>query len=498
MNQNLEKRFEEIEILARKMGLDPFPVVFEEVPRDIIWNVASYGLPIRMGHWSFGRSYVHQKTYGEMGASKIYELILNNNPSMAFLDDTNDDVSNLLIAAHCYGHSDFFKHNMLFAPTNRNMINQAEQNARIIDGFKDKYGIDAVEDWMDIGFGIDGHIDINLGEDRQKYPPAEHVFKTKQPLPFADLFGESTKPQVIDEIKNDTIPPRPERDILWFLTNYAQMLPWQREVFSIMRSEAFYFYPQGQTKILNEGWASFWHAEILLNYWNLTPAEHLDFANAHSRIVCPGYGGSLNPYYVGFKILTDVKKRWDKYYDEGKKDAAFQKSDELEKRDEKDEIVMSKQDGYAKLFQIRTEEDDISFISNYLTRDLCEKLNLYTYGQDGNSEDPEDDDIIIKDRKVDEVRRTLVSRLHNNGVPPICIKAADDTGLFLKHDDNDELTLEPVYTQETLKYIFKVWKRPVFLTTHDSDGDEVKYEVGKDGTITEKKFEDGNAVKFTI
>ena len=252
------------------------------------------------------------------------------------------------------------------------------------------------------------------------------------------------------------------------------MLPWQREVFSLIRSEAFYFYPQGQTKILNEGWASFWHAEIMLNYWNITPAEHLEFANYNSKIVCPGHGGSLNPYYVGFKVLTDVKKRWDKYYEEGKKDAAFQKSEDLEKRNEKDEIVMSKQDGYTKLFQIRTEEDDISFISNYLTRDLCEKLNLYTYGQDGDSEDPDEDDIIIKDRKLEAVRRTLVSRLHNNGVPPIYIKAADDTGLFLEHDDKDELTLDPVYAQETLKYIFKAWKRPVFLRTHDSDGDEVR------------------------
>jgi len=508
LNAALEKRFDEIYALALKMGLDPFPISFEEVPREIIWDTASYGLPTRMSHWSFGKSFLHQKINGEMGFSKIYELIINSNPSLALLDETNDDITNLLIAAHCWGHSDFFKNNICFAPTNRNMVNQAEANAKVIDSFKDKYGIDAVEDWMDIAFALDSHIDWHRGENRVKYPGPEHVFRTKHPLPYADLYGENTKPQVVEEIINTEFPPHKEKDLLWFLINYAQMLPWQREVFSIIRSESFYFYPQGQTKIINEGWASFWHAEIMLNYENLSPAEHLDFATAHSRIVRPGGGGSLNPYYVGFRILTDIKKRWDEYYKEGQKDAAFLKSNEIDHYDKDDKIVMSKMTGYEKMFQVRREEDDVSFIGNYLTRELCDDMNLFTYGLAGMEEDQEADDIILKDRKLDIVKHVMTARLHNNGTPLIYITDADEVCMNLEHEmvekdpfaeDKTYHELEPFYAKKTLEYIYQVWKRPIILKTHDEDGGVIRYEAGKEGITEEVSGTDGaSSRKFKI
>ncbi len=507
MKEALEKRFDEIYALALKMGLDPFPISFEEVPREIIWDTASYGLPTRMSHWSFGKSFLHQKINGEMGFSKIYELIINSNPSLALLDETNDDVSNLLIAAHCWGHSDFFKNNICFAPTNRNMVNQAESNAKIIDSFKDKYGVDVVEDWMDIAFALDNHIDWNRGENRAKYPAPEHVFKTKHPLPYADLCGENTQPQVVEEIINVDFPPHNEKDLLWFLINYAQMLPWQREVFSIIRSESFYFYPQGQTKIINEGWASFWHAEIMLHYENLTDAEHLDFVTAHSRIVRPGGGGSLNPYYVGFRVLTDIKKRWDEYYAAGQKDQDFLKSDIIDFYDEKDKIVMSKMTGYEKLFQVRREDDDISFIGNYLTRELCEEMQLFTYGLAGYDQDQEKDDIILKDRKLDAIKHTMTSRMNNNGVPLIYITDADEVCMNLEHAkiEKDPYAstieyheLEPFYAQKTLEYIYKVWKRPIILKTHEENGRVKRLEYGKEGLTEATSSEGGSNRKFKI
>jgi stage V sporulation protein R len=513
VNDTLSRRFEEIEVLARKMGLDPFPVVFEEVPREIIWDIASYGLPTRMSHWSFGRSFVHQKTYGEMGYSKIYELIVNNDPSYAFLDDTNSDVADLLIAAHCYGHSDFFKNNTCFSRTNRNMVNQAERNARTIDQYKTTYGVDAVEDWMDVAFSLDNHLDVKMGENRVKYPEPQHVFREISPLPYAELFGEESKKRVVDEVRNTELPPHPERDILWFLINYAQMLPWQREVFSIIRSESYYFQPQMLTKIMNEGWASFWHAELILNYNSssgngLTPEEHLDFSKAHSGVVNPGFkqkvirpdgkieyiGLGFNPYYVGFRIFGNIKKRWDEYYEAGKKDAAFQRSDEVDHYDSKDDkVVMSKMTGMQKIRQVMVEDDDISFITGFLTRELSEDMELFTYGYRGVSENPDEDDIIIKDRELDVIQRAITEKLHNNGVPIIWISKADDKGLHLKHDPADKMPLDDKYAEETVTYIYKVWKKPVFLETHDRFGspktivhDEggAKVATQKDGAVT--------------
>lgn len=498
MNSKLEDRFDEIEALARKMGLDPFPICFEEVPREVIWDVASYGLPTRMSHWSFGRTFTHQKTYGEMGYGKIYELIINNDPSYAFLDDTNPDIINLLVAAHCGAHADFFKHNICFAKTNRNMVNQAERNAKTIEQYKATYGLDAVEEWMDYAFSIDRHLDVHLGETREKYPEPEHVFREIKPLPYADIMGESSKSRVTEEIKNQEFPPHPEYDLLWFLANYAQILPWQREVLSIVRSEAYYFQPQLITKILNEGWASFWHAELMLNYENLSAEEHLDFCKAHSGVVSPGSGGSLNPYYIGFRILTDVKKRWDEYYEKGLKDAAFLAGKADEAHDEKGRVCLSKMNGYQKLFKIRAEEDDISFVHNYLTRDLAEEMELFTYGFRGKSEDPDEDDIIIKDRGLHAIKEALTSRLHHNGAPPIFIEKVDDKSVMhLRHHAKDPVPLDEQYAKETLRYVYAIWKKPISLVTHDRFGAEVKYTCGESGATKHTK-KDGETVRIQI
>lgn len=484
MNETLERRFLEIEQLAGEMGLDFFPVVFEEVPRDVIWEIASYGLPTRMSHWSFGRTWLHQKTYGEMGFSKIYELIVNNNPSYAFLDDTNTDVINLLIAAHCLGHSSFFKCNQLFASTNRNMVNQAEKNAKTIDSYKTKYGIDAVEDIMDIGFAIDRHIDPVAGENRKRYPEMTHSFREVQPLPYADLFGEDVKPRIIEEIKNEKLPPRPEKDLIWFLTTYAKMLPWQREVLTIVRSESYYFYPQGQTKIMNEGWASYWHAELMYNYKNISSAEFVDFSKAHAGVVSPGHGGRLNPYYVGFRIYKDIKKRWDEAFEAGKKDVAFIASDATDVFDKNGKLVMSKVSGQEKIFKVMMEDDDFSFITNYLTRELCEDMMLFTYGLAGNvpeDADPEDDDLIILDRDLHKVRDAMTKGLHNNGCPQIVITNVEDNTLYMEHDKNDRLPLDENYARKTIEYMYKVWKGPISLKTKDRFGNAKNITVGLHG-----------------
>jgi stage V sporulation protein R len=496
MNDRQEKRFDEIEALAIKMGLDPFPVLFEEVPREVIWDVASYGLPMRMSHWSFGRSYVHQKTYGEMGFGKIYELIINSNPSYAFLDETNSDAINLLVAAHCIGHSDFFKNNACFAKTNRSMVMQAAQNAAIIDGYKNQYGVEAVEEWMDIAFSIDRHIDPMLGENRKKYPDPEYVYKETRPLPYADLFGDDIKPHVTRRLKNDKFPPFKEKDLLWFLCEYGKMEPWQREILGIIRSESFYFYPQAMTKIGNEGWASFWHAELMLNYEDLTGDEHLEFVKAHAGVVSPGGGGNFNPYYVGFRIWTDIKKRWDEFYEAGLKDAAFQASPATDFYDDKGKVVMSKMTGAQKMLSVRREDDDVSFVSNYLTRELAEDMELFTYGYRGASDDPDQDDVILKDRELSSVVSAITSKLHNYGAPHIWVDSVDHNGVLVLNHSSIEVPLDNNYAIETLKYVQKSWGRPVELHTHDRFKKDLCYK--SDGTSISKEIDGDKSVKTRI
>jgi len=170
-----EARVAELETLARDQGLDFFPVSFEVVPQDIMTEVAAYGLPTRARHWSYGKVYQHQHLYGTMGLSKIYEIVLNSDPGLAFLLDSNPEIANLLVAAHVFGHVDFFKNNLCFADTNRRMVNDAVAHALRIDAYIERYGLEVVEHFMDIGFALDRHTDPHKGLLRQPYPPRRVV-----------------------------------------------------------------------------------------------------------------------------------------------------------------------------------------------------------------------------------------------------------------------------------------------------------------------------------
>ncbi len=145
-------RVNEVKAVAKGLGLDFFETYFEVVPFEIMTEIAAYGLPTRAQHWSYGKVYNHQKIHGEMGLSKIYEIVLNNDPCYAFLLDTNTEIANLMVAAHVFGHCDFFKNNVYFADSNRNMVNEAVSHAIRIDGYIEKYGLERVERVMDIAF----------------------------------------------------------------------------------------------------------------------------------------------------------------------------------------------------------------------------------------------------------------------------------------------------------------------------------------------------------
>ena len=140
-----EARMAELEALARAQGLEFFPTLFEVVPQDIMTEIAAYGLPTRARHWSYGKVYQSQRLYGTMGLSKIYEIVLNSDPCQAFLLDTNPDLANLLVAAHVFGHADFFTNNVLFAKSNRQMVNDAVAHALRIDAYIERYGLETVE-----------------------------------------------------------------------------------------------------------------------------------------------------------------------------------------------------------------------------------------------------------------------------------------------------------------------------------------------------------------
>ena len=448
-----EARVAELETLARDQGLDFFPVSFEVVPQDIMTEVAAYGLPTRARHWSYGKVYQHQHLYGTMGLSKIYEIVLNSDPGLAFLLDTNPEIANLLVTAHVFGHVDFFKNNLCFVDTNRRMVNDAVAHALRIDAYIERYGLEVVEHLMDIGFALDRHTDPHKGLLRQPYPPRRVVEKEHVVLPYDDLMDTPTR-SITYTVEGERLPPHPERDLLWFLITYAPLETWQRDVLQIIREESYYFYPQFNTKIMNEGWASYWHAELFHLYDGVSPDEMIEFARLHAGVVNPGGRYSINPYYLGYTILVDIEKRWDRMHAAG-------------------ETPLT---GREKIFEVRRTEDDLSFLRNYLTPELVQRLNLFAYGSNCTHPPgkpcPQCQTVVITARERDAVVEALLAPRYNYGVPRIVIQEVVNNTLCLEHLDRATTFLDRQYANHTLMYVAELWKHPVHLLTHDEEGRE--------------------------
>ncbi|KYD28828.1 hypothetical protein B4113_3625 [Geobacillus sp. B4113_201601] len=263
--KELERAIAEITEIAEGFGLDFYPMRYEICPADIIYTFGAYGMPTRFSHWSFGKQFYKMKLHYDLGLSKIYELVINSDPCYAFLLDTNTLIQNKLIVAHVLAHSDFFKNNVRFSNTKRDMVESMAATAERIKHYEHQYGKLEVEKFLDAVLAIQEHIDPSLlrpklswtWEDTEVYEEEEEA---KTPTPYDDLWSldERNKPKTPPRKKRRKFPPQPEKDVLLFIEEYSRELEdWQRDILTMMREEMLYFWPQLETKIMNEGWASF-------------------------------------------------------------------------------------------------------------------------------------------------------------------------------------------------------------------------------------------------
>jgi stage V sporulation protein R len=453
--RNLEIAVEQIWDVAQKFGLDPFPTNFEIVPASVMYEVGSYALPGRYSHWTFGKAYHRMKTMYDFGLSKIYEVVINTNPSYGFLLETNSPVQNKMVIAHVLGHVDFFKNNAYFSKTNRRMVESVSTHSRRIMEYEFKYGRKAVENFLDAVLAIEEHIDPNFFIKRDVSPEEEKrraelrprdgryddLWKLDQRSSRDRSFNAAASPE---EAKTDDRKPRlPEKDIVFYIMQNSPVLTsWQRDLMAMVHEEMEYFVPQMQTKIMNEGWASFWHARIMREL-DLDDQEHIEFAELHSGVVSP-QKGQLNPYYLGYKLYEDIERRWNTPSDK-----------------ERENFGRKGGEGREKIFEVRELENDVSFLRNYLTEELCEDLDLFVY------ELVEEEEWTITEKKWVRVRDQLVSNMTNFGFPYLQVEDGDYNGnreLYLKHSyEGTELDLR--YGRKALEHVHTLWGRAVHLET---------------------------------
>jgi stage V sporulation protein R len=454
--RQLERSIAEITEIAQGFGLDFFPMRYEICPADIIYTFGAYGMPTRFSHWSFGKAFHKMKTQYDLGLSKIYELVINSNPCYAFLLDGNTLIQNKLIVAHVLAHCDFFKNNVRFSKTNRDMVETMTATAERIRQYEMSHTTETVEEFLDAVLAIQEHVDPGLFIDRRKVSHNNSAKEkkanpsTRRKTGYEDLWDmdprdmkENNEPRFD---KSKPFPERPEKDIMWFIEEYSpSMEDWQRDIMSMLREEMLYFWPQLETKIMNEGWASYWHQRIIREL-DLTSEETIEFAKLNSAVVQPSQQ-SLNPYYLGLKIFEDIEKRWDH-----------------PTKEEQERFGRKPNQGREKMFEVREFDSDTSFIRNYLTKDLVEDLDLYVFEKKGV-------EWKITDKAWENIRDQLVYSRVNGGFPYIVVQDGDynrSGELYLRHHfEGIELDLK--YLERTIPYVQKLWGKTIHLETQIED-----------------------------
>ncbi|MDE2125889.1 MAG: SpoVR family protein [Armatimonadetes bacterium] len=456
---DLERWIDLIQEAAHQSGLDFYPTHFEVAPDHVIYELGSYGLPARFSHWTFGRDYHHQKTLYEYGLARIYEIVFNTDPCQAFLLDSNSMLAHKFVVAHVLGHNDFFKNNTYFERTNRQMVEQVRVHGNRIRKYEETIGTDTVELFLDGALALADNFDPGLtAEFRPPVEPDEGSGKAPSSLSGTE-YDDLWNIRVEKRPAGDASPaaPEPTRDLLGFLRDRAPSLArWQRDILDIVRDETLYFIPQMRTKILNEGWASFWHERILTSL-PLTPEEHLEFRRLHASVISPGSRMTINPYYVGYTILRDIERRWN-----------GETSDEAPEENWRGEpIQRAAGGGMEKLFEVRSMECDVTFLRKYLTRALVERLDLYTYRRDDSGGEAR---WVVQDAGWEKVRDTLVDSMTNFGLPIITVEDDDymHRGELLLRHAWDGKDLDVDYTSRTLAYLARIWRKPVHLATNQS------------------------------
>lgn len=457
---------EKIRDLVDAFGLNCFEQEFEICDHEqMLGYMAYHGMPAHYPHWSFGKSFERQKTQYDLQVSGLpYEMVINSDPSVAYLMRGNSLCLQILTIAHVYGHNDFFRNNFTFRHTDpTGLLSRINvHGGRVRDYMRDpSIGVKRVEPVLDACHALSLQVNRN--------PSVKRLSRENQE---ARLIESAQKDRSISEKKLakqlQMLLIQPEQDLLVLLRDHApDLTDWERDVINICHQEALYFLPQIETKIINEGWASFWHHQIMSNL-DLPSGVRMEFMVRHHQVIRP-IPGDVNPYHVGFMTWRKIAKE------------ALGISDEDD--DGGPLPLLGPQAAKARetLFQIREVDRDVSFLRRFLDEELMRDLDIFEFEEDSNSGD------VTVSKVSDEqnwlaVKNTLLKQVGIGGVPIITATEIDvkkGHQLKLLHEQG-ERELDPENTRHTLSHIYQLWRRPVTLETK-VDGKATLYQWDDEG-----------------
>lgn len=465
-------------------GLDFFPVSYEVLSYDQMNEVAAYGgFPTRYPHWRFGMEYEQLAKSHEYGLSKIYEMVINNNPAVAYLLEGNSIVDQKLVMSHVLGHVDFFKNNFAFSVTDqgkdpqdgspvRKWIDTMANHGAIVRRWAKRVGIERVEEFIDVCLSLENLVDPNkpfepakerrdplaILKEEEDVPEELRLLRVERDYmePFINPkeFVEAQRQKLAEEKeKEQRFPASPDRDILGFLIKNAPLEPWEYDALNVVRREAYYFLPQMQTKIMNEGWASYWHS-TLMTQKVCDASEIIDYADRNAGVLQTS-GGRLNPYKLGVELFRHIEDRWNK----GQFGKEWDDCEDYSRRRNWDRRTGL---GRQKIFEVRKLYTDVTFIDEFLTPDFVREHKMYAFGYNKRNERWE-----IESRQFQEVKQKLLFQLTNAGNPVIRVLDANhgNRGELLLEHDHQGIDLREDYAKEVLRCLVRVWRRPVELHT---------------------------------
>jgi stage V sporulation protein R len=402
-------------------GVDPVPIDFEIVPADVIYQMASYGLPGHYSHWTYGRDYWRMKQQFEAGAGRLYEMMVDTEPPIAYLLESNSIAAQKLVVAHCLGHADLFRHHVLAQQGSKTFHESLAAASERFDQYRQQYGISAVEAVLDDALSLQAQV----ADEPDAVAPESWSPTTADP--YRELWAN--RPRPLREAA-----PRyrlPTADLLGFLARHGSIEDWQRDILWIVRLEGLYYQPRRQIKVIHEGWATFCHQKLLAEL-PLSAGEQIEAARVHAEVAWP-HPLSINPYWFGWQLIQLLVQDW----------------------------------GLLPARSILCQETDASLVRNYLRPSYVTALDLFQYHwTEGFVITPQGPQAVYEAQRQaldgDVLRHNLANQLAERP-PEIVVQEVDhDDRLILMHPD-DGTRLDRKWAELTLAAVRRLWGHPVVL-----------------------------------
>lgn len=477
-------------IAVDKYRLDTYPNQIEIISADQMMDAySSVGMPVGYHHWSFGKQFLStEQRYRKGHIGLAYELVINSNPCIAYLMEENTLTLQALVIAHaCFGHNSFFKNNYLFRTwTDASaIVNYILFAKSYIAKCEERHGVDTVEELLD-----SCHALMNLGVDRFRRPrpitPEEERERQREREEYLqkqvnDLWRTVPKKEVEPEARWPRFPSEPQENLLYFIEKNAPLLePWEREIVRIVRKIAQYFYPQRQTKVMNEGWATFMHYNLMNDLYDeglVTEGTMLEFLQSHSGVIfqpefdSPFYSG-INPYTLGFAMFSDIRRICENPTDEDRRFFPdYAGSDWLETA-----------------HHAMQDFKDESFVLQFLSPKVIRNLKLFSIVDD-DSADTIEVSAIHDDAGYRAVREALAEQYNlSQQEADIQVWEVDlrgDRSLTLRHTQHDRIPLDEEDAREVMKHVHRLWQF------------DVRLESVQDGAVTRSYHCDPERVLVT-